>query len=204
MRSGSSWTTTTRSVISRGRELIATVERDGGARRLWHSRIRPRWASGRRFVYGEVLEVRRATLAMTGTEATEVSARRSPLWIFGSSSGMARGDRTRRSGGKGGGESYMHRAGRAAQIPRRGAVPSRVTRTSRGAAGVGTSRDPPGSLSRPHLRRARSFYLPRLSFLDSTRARPTSSFIRSLGISCSKSCWLDPTLFDRVREAVEN
>ena len=30
--------------------------------------------------------------------------------------------------------------------------------------------------------------------LDSTRARPTSSFIRCLGTSCSKSCWLDPTL----------
>jgi LuxR family transcriptional regulator, maltose regulon positive regulatory protein len=53
-------------------ELIATLERDGGARILIASRIRPQWASGRRFVYGEVLEVGRATLAMTETEAKEV------------------------------------------------------------------------------------------------------------------------------------
>jgi LuxR family maltose regulon positive regulatory protein len=53
-------------------DLIATLERDGGARILIASRVRPQWASGRRFVYGEVLEVGRAALAMTETEATEV------------------------------------------------------------------------------------------------------------------------------------
>jgi LuxR family maltose regulon positive regulatory protein len=53
-------------------ELIATLERDGGARILVASRVRPQWASGRRFVYGEVLEVGRAALAMTETEAAEV------------------------------------------------------------------------------------------------------------------------------------
>jgi ATP/maltotriose-dependent transcriptional regulator MalT len=57
---------------SKAEALVATVERDGGARVLVASRVRPRWASGRRFVYGEVLEVGRATLAMTGAEATEV------------------------------------------------------------------------------------------------------------------------------------
>ena len=41
-------------------ELIATLERDGGARVLIASRVRPSWASGRRFVYGEILEVGRA------------------------------------------------------------------------------------------------------------------------------------------------
>ena len=52
--------------------LIATLERDGGARVLIASRIRPRWASGRRFVYGEVLELGRTALAMTKVETTEV------------------------------------------------------------------------------------------------------------------------------------
>ena len=52
--------------------LIAAVERDGGARVLIASRVRPRWASGRRFVYGEVLEISRAALAMTDSEAAEV------------------------------------------------------------------------------------------------------------------------------------
>ena len=53
-------------------ELIATLERDGGARILVTSRTRPRWASGRRFVYGEVLEIGRAALAMTDTEVSRV------------------------------------------------------------------------------------------------------------------------------------
>jgi LuxR family transcriptional regulator, maltose regulon positive regulatory protein len=53
-------------------ELVATLERDGGARMLITSRVRPRWASGRRFVYGEVLEVSRAALAMTQSEVSQV------------------------------------------------------------------------------------------------------------------------------------
>jgi ATP/maltotriose-dependent transcriptional regulator MalT len=52
--------------------LIATLERDGGARILIASRIRPLWASGRRFVYGDVMEVNRAALAMTQAEASQV------------------------------------------------------------------------------------------------------------------------------------
>jgi ATP/maltotriose-dependent transcriptional regulator MalT len=52
--------------------LIATLERDGGGRILITSRVRPRWASGRRFVYGEILEVGRAALAMTQTEVSQI------------------------------------------------------------------------------------------------------------------------------------
>jgi ATP/maltotriose-dependent transcriptional regulator MalT len=52
--------------------LVATLERDGGARILITSRVRPSWASGRRFVYGEILEVGRAALAMTQTEVSQV------------------------------------------------------------------------------------------------------------------------------------
>ena len=62
--------------------LIATLERDGGARLLIASRVRPQWASGRRFVYGDVLEVGRAALAMTETEATEVLGARQSAVSF--------------------------------------------------------------------------------------------------------------------------
>jgi LuxR family transcriptional regulator, maltose regulon positive regulatory protein len=57
-------------------ELIATVERECGARVLIASRRRPTWASGRRFVYGEIFEVTRMELAMTQQEAVEVLGRR--------------------------------------------------------------------------------------------------------------------------------
>ena len=59
-------------------ELIATLERDGGARILITSRTRPGWASGRHFVYGEVLEIGRAALAMTDTEVSQVLGRAQP------------------------------------------------------------------------------------------------------------------------------
>ena len=96
--------------------LIATLERDGGARVLVASRVRPRWASGRRFVYGEVLEVGRATLAMTGIEATEVlGTTKTAVDLSEQAAGMARGNRTRRRGRQGGGGAPpWHRARRTA------------------------------------------------------------------------------------------
>jgi LuxR family maltose regulon positive regulatory protein len=53
-------------------ELVATIEREAGLRMLVTSRARPSWASGRRFVYGEVFEISRSELAMTEVEATSI------------------------------------------------------------------------------------------------------------------------------------
>jgi ATP/maltotriose-dependent transcriptional regulator MalT len=64
---------------SEAEELIATLDREGGARTLIASRIRPTWATGRRFVYGEVFEMTLRDLAMTEDEAAAVLGRKPSL-----------------------------------------------------------------------------------------------------------------------------
>jgi ATP/maltotriose-dependent transcriptional regulator MalT len=61
---------------SEAEDLIATLDREGGARTLIASRVRPNWASGRRFVYGEIFEITRRELAMTEDEAVTVLGKR--------------------------------------------------------------------------------------------------------------------------------
>jgi LuxR family maltose regulon positive regulatory protein len=57
---------------SEAEELLATLDREGGARILIASRVRPSWTTGRRFVYGEVFEMTWRELAMTDDEAEAV------------------------------------------------------------------------------------------------------------------------------------
>jgi len=53
-------------------ELAETLEQQLRGRLLVATRVRPMWTSGRRVVYGEILEVTRSDLAMTDAEVTEV------------------------------------------------------------------------------------------------------------------------------------
>lgn len=60
-------------------ELIAALEREIRARVLIASRQRPSWATPRRVLYGEILEVNRDALAMNPDESTEVLGPRPAL-----------------------------------------------------------------------------------------------------------------------------
>jgi LuxR family maltose regulon positive regulatory protein len=53
-------------------ELLAALDREAGARTVIASRVRPRWVTSRRFVYGEVFEVSQSDLAMTEDEVAAV------------------------------------------------------------------------------------------------------------------------------------
>jgi LuxR family maltose regulon positive regulatory protein len=52
--------------------LVATVAQHPGVRLLIASRTRPRWVTARQTVYGEIVELRRAELALDPTESAEV------------------------------------------------------------------------------------------------------------------------------------